>query len=105
MRITGNINSVPTRRKACVLGGDAASQSVKRYGTTIGQRLIAVLRYDSRNSRIAITNGAASFGPPSARHSHTQAAKARSVTGPRNRTSGHENHRAATIGADRGVHT
>ena len=44
MRITGNIKSVPTSRKACVLGEDAASQSVKWYGTTIGQRLIAMPR-------------------------------------------------------------
>jgi hypothetical protein len=29
MRITGSRNSVPTNRKACVLGGDAASQIVK----------------------------------------------------------------------------
>src|SRR5579871_4573525 len=44
MRMTGSRNSVPTSMKACVRGDDAASQRVKRKGTIIGKRLIAIPR-------------------------------------------------------------
>src|SRR2546425_7270218 len=49
--------------------------------TTIGHRLMATPRYDSRNSRIPIANGRASAEPPSARHSQTATANVAMGTG------------------------
>src|SRR5271169_3810712 len=66
---TGIKNNVPTSKNAWVLGSDADCQSVKTCGTIMGQRLIAMPRYEITNRPIAPKNG--TTWPPlfNARHS------------------------------------
>src|SRR5258708_32977182 len=99
MRITGSRTSVPTSRNACVLYADAASHRVKRYGTIIGHRLIAMPRYDITKSRIAAANGDASEFVLSERPSHHAITSVRSGTGESQATFGHENQRRAVSSA------
>src|SRR3989441_4115820 len=65
---------------------------------------MAMPRYDSKNSRIAIANGRASAEPPSARHSQTATANVTMGTGDRKRMLGQENQRSATVCSISGVH-
>src|ERR1700733_15056245 len=99
MRMTGSRNTVPTSRKACVDGEDAASHRVNLYGTISGKRLIARPRKDITNNRIAPMNGAASERLLSERHSQLTIGAGARIT-----IWGQANHRSAISGFAHGVH-
>src|SRR3974377_1459491 len=99
----GSRNSVPINRKACVLPDEATCQSVERYGTIIGHRLIAMPTNDIRNSAMAIRNGVNSCRRRKASHSPNASSAVMIGTGDRNAILGQLNQRRAMSGYASGV--
>src|SRR6478752_1461391 len=95
IRMIGSRNSVPTRRKACVLSEEAASHRLKRCGTMLGHRLMAMPTYDTTKRAMAAAKSAISESLFSERHSAHATSAVMIGTGDSNRRLGQENHRCA----------